>query len=515
MTGTQSIEVVAVDRAATRLTTRTFVSTTVLLALGLVSIVVNPPGNDSVVNGTICLCLFGLAGVATARIHGRLSEGLASGMLMPWYAAVFTVTYGLTTLAWLEKPVGSQAIITPDSIRNAITLAAVGFASALFGYMAGATFASASVPRIGTWFTGRPAEPTLAGAWLLFLIWAGASAQSIRQGSVGYLANVSNVLSNPSPFAQALSLASSMGLLAVASAAWGHAKHRSFGWRIALALFVLFEGAFGLLSGTKESLIYLGLAVVLGRAAQRRKLPTTRVIIVFAVIIAIVVPLITAYRQVVNSNPGRLSVGQVLGNLSTIWNQTQQANSSQRGVYDTFLWRESRISDLGIIVQRTPSQIPFQSSSKIWEAPVVGMIPRAIWPSKPVLQSGLDFAHQYYQIPSTVYTSSASTPTGDLYMHGGYLVVIFGMLIVGFLMSVLDAAGAALRDPRWIFLVLTLFPIVLKQEIDYLSMAAALPYNLIAIGIAMRLARFGAPRTAPEAEARSVAHGERFALGAH
>lgn len=497
---TAAVRSIDPDRGGTRdVANRTLVSTTLLLALGLTSIVVTPAGRDSIINGAICLSLFGLAGVATARIHGRLNEGLAGGMLMPWFAGVFTVTYGLTTLAWLGQPRGAQALIAQDSIRSAVTLAAVGFTSALFGYMAGVTFASASVPRVGRWFAGRPAEPTLAGAWVLLLIWAASSLLMIRQGNVGYLQNVASVVSSPSPFSQALSLGSSMGLLGVATAAWGHAKYRSFGWRTTLAISVLSLGAVGLLSGTKESLVLLGLAVVLGRASFRRRLPATRIIIIFAAILAVVVPVITAYRQVVTQTPGqRLSVSYVLENIGSIWSQTKQVNGLQseqeQGPFQTFLWRESRISDLGIIVQRTPSEIPYAPVSEVVEAPIVGLVPRLIWPSKPVLKSGLDFSHRYYNIPATVYTSSASTPIGDLYIHGGYLVVIMGMLILGFVLSIIDAAGARLSDPRWIFLVITLFPILLKQEIDYVSMLAAVPYNLLAIAIAMRLACFGAPR---------------------
>lgn len=476
--------------------TQSFVSTAVVLAIGVVSIAVTPSGHGSIINGAICLSLFGIAGVATARIHGSLGEGLASGLLMPWYSCVFVVTYGLSTLSWLTTPTGDQTLISIDAVRSAVQVVAVGFAATVLAYMA-ATAITPTV-RFGNLITGRRAAPTFAGAWILFGIWVITAALSIRQGNVGYVSNVAANLANPSQYAQLISLASNFGLLSVAIAAAAQRKHKTIGWSVSLGLFVVSLAAYGLLSGVKENLVYLGLAVVLGRAVVVRKLPAAKVVVVFTVLLAIVVPVITAYREVINLSPGRMSISQVLSNLGSVVSNTQEHKANQHGVFEDFLWRESRISDVAIIVQRTPTEIPYKPATDVAAAPFIGMVPRAIWPNKPILDTGLQFSREYYHLPNSVYSSSAITPIGDLYRHGGYATVIIGMALLGLLMALLDSTGQAIKDERWIFLVLMLFPTFLKQEIDYSSMASALPYTLVILAIGMRLSVFGAKRLQPE-----------------
>jgi threonine/homoserine/homoserine lactone efflux protein len=143
------------------------------------------------------------------------------------------------------------------------------------------------------------------------------------------------------------------------------------------------------------------------------------------------------------------------------------------------LTRIREIDSPAIIVQRTPTQIGFLSPAQLLEAPVAAIVPRAIWPGKPILDSGYQFGQTYYDVPTSVYTSYAITPAGDLYRHGGWIPVIVGMFLLGCVVRLLDDVLDVRANPHSIFLVLLLFPGLVKQENDWVGMLAGIPAMLL------------------------------------
>jgi hypothetical protein len=143
------------------------------------------------------------------------------------------------------------------------------------------------------------------------------------------------------------------------------------------------------------------------------------------------------------------------------------------------LSRIREIDSPAIIMQRTPSQIGFQSPVQLIEGPVVTVVPRALWPGKPILDVGYQVSQEYYELPSSVYTSSSITPVGDLYRHGGWIPVIAGMFLLGcavrFLDDVLDVSG----NPHSVLLFLLLFPSLVNQESDWTGMLAGIPETVL------------------------------------
>jgi hypothetical protein len=113
------------------------------------------------------------------------------------------------------------------------------------------------------------------------------------------------------------------------------------------------------------------------------------------------------------------------------------------------------------------------------EAPVAAMIPRALWPGKPILTTGYDFSQQYYGLPSGIYTSASITPIGDLFRHGGYLPVLVGMLILGGGTRMLDDTFNAGRSPHAIMFVLLFFPVFVKSEADWVTLLAGVPSTIL------------------------------------
>ena len=139
------------------------------------------------------------------------------------------------------------------------------------------------------------------------------------------------------------------------------------------------------------------------------------------------------------------------------------------------LQRIQEIEGPAIILQRTPGQIPFSSPVQLIETPLTYMVPRALWPGKPILETSYEFSQQYYGIPSAIITASAISPIGDLYRHGGWIPVAAGMFIFGCGVRLLDDILNINADSHAIFLIILCFPSIAKGETDWVGLVAGMP----------------------------------------
>jgi threonine/homoserine/homoserine lactone efflux protein len=80
-----------------------------------------------------------------------------------------------------------------------------------------------------------------------------------------------------------------------------------------------------------------------------------------------------------------------------------------------------------------------------------------------------------YGFSSTVYTSSAITPMGDLYRHEGWAPVVAGMFLLGCGVRFLDDVMDVRENPHAVFLVLLLFPVLVKNEVDWVLLLLSIP----------------------------------------
>jgi hypothetical protein len=275
---------------------------------------------------------------------------------------------------------------------------------------------------------------------------------------------------------------------------------------VTLTVLVLAEIAFGAAAGGKESFIITILAVALPFTTARRRLRKgllafTGMAVAGLAFLLIVVPFNHAYRGAARSTSGTLSASQALATAPDILGQT--IGSGNAGVLSSsasfILARISEIDSPAIIMQRTPDEIGFLSPVQLAEAPIVTLVPRAVWPGKPILDAGYQFSQAYYGIPPTTYTSSAITPAGDLYRHGGWIPVIVGMFLLGCGVRFLDDVLDVYDRPHSVFLFLLLFPTLVKQETDWVGIFAGLPGTLLlwlfAIWVTFR--RRGRPLRSP------------------
>jgi len=436
--------------------------------------------------------------IAAAAMSGELGvfTALARLKLGPWMAIGFSLGFGLATLAWLGDFPAYHGMVTRSSLVPGGAVAGAGFLALVLAYR--------STPRLlREW--GRNLDRSLRGGgtfssgalsvWTLWGVTVSAQAVGFVRGNLGYLADPVAAMSTLSSVDAVLSALTQLGVLATVVAAWRFAVNRRPASMLLLLWIASSQLVIGLFSGSKEGAIIQLVALVVGYSARGR-LRFGPLVVAVVVVVFVVAPFVTAYRTVVMNSSGRLSPSEALQSIDfyqLIGGSTAQTDS---GSMVASADRLSRIGDLAIIVRKTPTTIDYISPAELISGPILGFVPRSVWPGKPVLDAGYQINQQYYEMPANVYSSAAATPYGDLYRHGGVGVVLAGMAILGmFVRAVDDREGAAIySDPRLMFLPMGLFTMLVKQEMDYLALSA----SLVSVSLAAALgARLVSRRTVP------------------
>ena len=415
-----------------------------------------------------------------------MSLGLGSWRLGSWTMLWYGVSFGLATLTWLQPQTGSATQISLASLPPALWLVATGMTLWSLGYLAcparpGRRLASRVTAMLARRFATKVRSPL--APWILYAIGSAARvAFALTTGSFGYVGNVQSVVTTASGYQQALNVLGSCGPLAVAAAALQVYRERLPGARVTLCVLFVAELAFGAASGYKQNVILTILAVAVPYTLTRRRMHKGLLIFAVLVVMLVVIPFNQAYRNVARGPTGTLSTGEALSAAPailahTIGNRDISGALSASASY--LLIRVRNIDGPAIIMQRTPGQIAFTSPIQLAEAPLVSLVPRAIWPDKPIIDTGYQFSQDYYELPSSVITASAITPVGDLYRHGGWIPVIIGMFLLGCVTRFLDDGMDVLGNPYAAFLFILLFPPFVNQEDDWAALLAAIPSTLL------------------------------------
>ena len=421
--------------------------------------------------------------------------GLGRWWIGSWTLLWYGVAFGLATLSWLQPQTGPEAQISLSSVLGALWLVAVGMTLWVFGYFAGpgwsvTRFGKRAMAALSLRFAPEVRSPL--APWILYAIGTAARiATAVTTGLFGYVGNnVESGSTTASGYQQWLTLLGLCAPLAVAAAALQVYREQKPGARVTLTVLFLAEIASGAIAGGKQSFIIAVLAVAIPFTIARRKVH--KALLIFSVLgfLVIIVPFNQAYRGTVRSASGTLSASQAVDAVPGILRQTF-ATGDIAGVFWSsagfVLGRISEIESPAIIVQRTPSQTGFESPAQLIEAPIADLVPRAVWPGKPIQDSGYQIGQIYFDTPPTVYTSFAVTPVADLYRHGGWIPVIVGMFLFGcgirFLDEVIDVGG----NPHSVFLFLLLFPSLVKQENDWIGTLSLIPETLLVWFLAIYL----------------------------
>jgi hypothetical protein len=426
-------------------------------------------------------CLLCLLGGGQGKALGLGRWWFGSWALL-WYG----VAFGLATLTWAQPQTGAAAEISVSSVLRALWLVAIGMTLWALGYFIGPGRSARRLGRramaaLSLRFAPEVRSPL--APWILYAIGAAARiATAVTTGRFGYVGDVQSAVTTASSYQQWLSLLSLCAPMAVAAAALQVYRERVPGARVTLIVLFVAEIVSGVVGGNKQSFIIAVLAVAIPFTAARRKVHKGLLAFAVVVFLLVIVPFNQAYRSAARSATGTLSASQAIEAVPGILRQTV-ATGNAGGVLSSsassMLSRIREIDSPAIIMQRTPSQIGFQSSVQLAEGPIVTLVPRALWPGKPILDTGYQVSQEYYELPSSVYTSSSITPVADLYRHGGWIPVIVGMFLLGCAVRVLDDVLDVSGNPHSMLLFLLLFPALVNQEGDWIGTLAGIPGTLV------------------------------------
>lgn len=411
-------------------------------------------------------------------------HGPASWRLGPWMMIWAGTMYGLATLSLDQTQTSVAAEILPASVIRALWLVAAGITMWFAGYLIGPGRLLRGVAGRGVGGLRRRFGADIRSPltpWLLYGIGTAARLLSaLTTARFGYVGNAASAVSTASGYGQILALLGLCGQLGVAAAALQVFRQRLSSARVTLAVLFLAEIGYAIASGQKENYANAVLAVAIPFTAGRSRLPKAILAGVVVVFLAIVIPFTAAYRTAARGPSGpTLSAGQAVGLAPQILRSTLSGGDNLlAAIPESISYLLARGQDIdapAIIMQRTPAQVPYTDPVQLVSGPLSALIPRALWPGKPILDTGYEFGQQYYELPPTVYSSSTITPIGDLYRHGGWAPVLIGMLALGCGIRLLDDCLDVRGDPHAVFLTLFLFPSLVMSEQDWITLLAAIP----------------------------------------
>ncbi|KLL11940.1 MULTISPECIES: hypothetical protein [Protofrankia] len=453
---------------------------------------------DMVLRSLSVVLVAGVAlGLVAQRAPGRCF-GLASLRMGPVYVVWVALAFGAASVAWRKPPESSLlGQVYRNSVLEGLTLVMVGLVFWTVGYLVGpgalATRAGRRLGRLAA--PGHGFELRFATVpWVLAGVAAAARLVQLGSGNFAYLGDPAAVMNGSSRFAQVIGVLASCGTFSLIVAAMDLARHRSGRRWFTFVTLLSLEIGVGLVGGMKQSflLAIFGPAVVF--ALMGRGFPVKSTVLAGLAFTLVVMPFNAQYRDTVRTHTHALDTTQAVGVAPSIMREVLDPKDPRETVLDSFsalLERIREIDAVAIVVQRTPEIFPYRDPGELLFAPVLGLIPRAVWHDKPVLNAGYRFNQQYWGQDSSIYSAASITPQADLYVHGGIIVLMIGMIFLGAMMRLVDKVFHPSVDPRLMLLFLPLLLLLVKSESDVAILLASLPTQIVACVAVIRFAFVG------------------------
>lgn len=155
-------------------------------------------------------------------------------------------------------------------------------------------------------------------------------------------------------------------------------------------------------------------------------------------------------------------------------------------------WIDGRVGynyPLGRVIERVDQEVVQLGNGRTLENAVLMLIPRILWPGKPISVGGSELYQYYTGIPIMGGTSVGLSPVLELYANYKTLGVVIGFLVLGIAMATLDyaAAGALQQGDNLKFAVwmLPVFGLILVQDDIFTVVGAAVAGILSAVIVNM------------------------------
>jgi hypothetical protein len=417
--------------------------------------------------GVAVVTLLALAAMVLVPAMPGVDGGVRRWRIGPWFLLWTGVSYGLASITWLAPQTGIATRIALPSVVQALTIAAVAIVVWTVGYCIGPPRAVRQAAGKGLAVLVRGTSAAIRGGampWLVYGIGTAARLAGVAlSGRLGYVGDPRGLLTAAAAYANILHIVSAFTLFAIAAAAYRAFGSRTRGRVLTLLTLLALEAAAGALAGGKQYFILAVLAVLIPYTAARGRLSVGILATATVLFLWLVVPFNVAYREYVRSPQANLPVATAVAGAPEIAAGVvgeQSPTATVAASSEQMLYRLRQSDSLAIVVQRTPAVIPYRSPLEYTYAPFIGLIPRAVWPDKPVLATGYEFNQEYYEVSRSLYSSTGVTPLGDLYRHGGWATVVVGMLLLGAGCRIFDQLLHAERDPRAVFFLLVLLPVI-------------------------------------------------------
>lgn len=449
---------------------------------------------EQLVLNSVSVAMLSFAALRLVTTLPGNSQGISRWRLGPWYLMCAGVAFGLASLTWLGPQTSPATRIALSSVVYGLGVFGLSIAAWTVGYVAGPLRVIQTAANRGIGLLLRGSSTTIRGGlapWGLYAIGTASRLTSVLfTGRFGYVGDPSGLVVSAAAYGQLLHILSTFALFAIAAAAYRAFNTTIRGGKATLWILVGIEVLIGAIAGGKESFVLSLLAVLIPYGATRGRLPLRVLLIGALLFLWIAVPFNQAYRDVVRSDSVNLTPSAAIEAAPEVFSGSVQSQSPAVTIVDSanaIFHRIREIDSIAIITQLTPDTIAYRSPWEFATAPVVGLTPRLLWPDKPILVGGYEFSQEYYGLPSTMYTSTAVTPLGDLYRHGGLWMVALGMLVLGAGCRLFDRLFRPETDPRALCFVMVFVPVVIKSEIDVQSLLTSIPGGILAAVIGARL----------------------------
>lgn len=224
-----------------------------------------------------------------------------------------------------------------------------------------------------------------------------------------------------------------------------------------IVLFVAIQAIivpFQFIQGSKTFLSLLLVSIILAYFWGRGKLPKVLAMVAATAIVIFVFPFVHNFREFVNNEYGQIpSISSLdITGAFTFDGHSSDPSAQQEGGLLAVSARYNGIDELYGITQTVPDFLPYKYGSD-YSAMIVNLVPRAVWPDKPIFSRGAEYGASLGTI-----TSVTPYPFGEAYWDMGVFGV-FVMMIVwgGCLAGLLRGYENLYRRPGLSFFIGTYF----------------------------------------------------------
>jgi hypothetical protein len=198
---------------------------------------------------------------------------------------------------------------------------------------------------------------------------------------------------------------------------------------ILLVVLLILEFSASLLHGYKTTFILPKLLVVVFIYAQFRGRTPIKWVFVFVVAILLTFPVVEQYR-ILSGEPGAAKDAGALV-VGGVGATVQDIDRSTALSVEKLTKRMRQIENVAVVLRDTPRPFPHTNGRALPEAVVIALVPRVLWPDKPILDAATTFPQLYLGQAADSRSGTGPSHFGDLYRNFGLVGVLLGMGVLG------------------------------------------------------------------------------------